>query len=629
MHRPSPRSLALAAALLLPAAAGGAGPVELLVDATDAPRGLLHARMEADVAPGPLTLAYPKWIQGEHAPSGPIEQVVRFEVSAGGKPLPWRRDPADPFLFQVEVPPGVKRIAAELDYASPPEPSGLGYGSGPNMTRHLVVVDWHDVIVYPRGARADALPVLPRLRLPPGWRHDSALPLEPGPGGVLRAPAVPLETLLDSPVLAGDRVRTETIAAAPRLAQVTIASDRPEGLEVPASHLAALGALVKEADLLFGARHHRSFRWLYALGAGFEEDGLEHHESTDLRGPPDLFTDPSAYAAEGWTAVHEYVHAWNGKYRRPAGLVAADPNAPLDAELLWVYEGLTRYLDLVLSARSGLRTPEASRDYLAWRAGGQDRARPGRAWRSIADTARSAAMLYGSPKAWRSVRRNADFYDEMGLVWLEADARIREATGGRRSLDDFCRAFFGGQDGPPEVRPYVREDVEAALAKVAPLDWRAFFEARVYAPTRTAPLEGLALAGWRLVYDARPNPIHAANDAFGSQLDHTLGIGLLLDDKGAVQDVVAGSAAWKGGVGPGMKLVAVNGQRFAPETFAGALEASARAGRDVALVVEERGEVLSLEVPWRGGAVHAHLERDPSRPDLLGAILAPRATPGR
>ncbi len=607
-------------------AAPPARPLELTVDATDAPRGLFRAHLVVPASPGPMALAYPKWIQGEHTPSGPITQLVGLSIKASGAAVPWRRDPIDQFLFRLEVPAGAESVTVEYDYLSPVASFGSGYGETPNATPHLLIVDWHNVVLFPAGPAADDIPVRARLRLPPGWKFDTALASTAAPDGSLIFSPVSLYTLIDSPVLAGDHFRTEVIEAGDRPARLSVAADREAALEIPAERLAAYHRLPLEARALFGATHYTSYHWLIALGDTLDENGLEHHESTDIRVPVGFFSDESIRVADDFVIPHEYVHSWNGKFRRPAGLAKRDTQQPFDDELLWVYEGLTRYLDMILPARSGMNTVAQSRDYLAWRAARQDRARPGRRWRPLADTAVSAPTIWDGPADWTNYRRSGkDYYDESMLVWLEADTVIRERTAGRRSLDDFCRDFFGGADGPPSVKPYTRADVEAALAKVATFDWHGFFTARVYEIAPTIPLGGIEGSGWTLVYDARPNGFEHAWDTMYKQIDHTMSIGLQLSPTGVVQDVVLDSAAWKGGFGPGMTIVSVNGRPYTPGVFEEQLDAAKSSAAMIEFVVRHGEDSKTLRVDYHGGVLYPHLERNPSRPDVLAAILAPRA----
>jgi predicted metalloprotease with PDZ domain len=620
----------LAAALLLwsslTSAAPPVRPLELTVDATDAPRGIFHARLVVPASPGPMALAYPKWIQGEHTPSGPITQLVGLSIKAGGAVVPWRRDPIDQFLFRLEVPVGADSVTVEYDYLSPVGSFGSGYGKTPNATPHLLIVDWHDVVLFPAGPAADDIPVRARLRLPAGWKFDTALAFAIAPDGAVTFSPVSLYTLIDSPVLAGDHFRTEVIEAGDRPARLSVAADRASALEIPAERLAAYRRLPLEARALFGASHYTSYHWLVALGDTLDDNGLEHHESTDIRLPIGFFSDESIRVAEDFTIPHEYIHSWNGKFRRPAGLATRDTQQPFDAELLWVYEGLTRYLDMILPARSGMNTVAQSRDYLAWRAARQDRDRPGRRWRPLVDTAVSAPTIWDGPSDWTNYRRSGkDYYDESMLVWLEADTILREQTAGKRSLDDFCRDFFGGADGPPSVKPYTRADVEAALAQVAAFDWHGFFTARVYDIAPKIPLGGIEGSGWTLVYDARPNGFQRAWDTIYKQVDQTMSIGLQLSPTGVVQDVVLDSAAWNSGFGPGMTIVSVNGRPFTPAAFEEQLNAATSSAGAIEFVVRHGEDARTLRVDYHGGVLYPHLERNPSRPDVLAAILAPRA----
>ncbi|HXO18349.1 MAG TPA: M61 family peptidase, partial [Thermoanaerobaculia bacterium] len=546
-------------------------PLEIAVDATDAPRGVFHSRLVIPAAPGPLTLAYPKWVQGEHAPTGPVMQVAGLTLSARGQALAWHRDPLDPFLLRVEVPAGADALEVTLDYLSPTESFGGGYGETPNATPHLLIVDWHDLLLYPLGTAAADLPVRASLRLPAGWQLDTALATagaEGRDGAVAFAP-VSLYTLIDSPVLAGEYFRTIDLGPAEAPVRLSLAADRRSALALPEARIAALRRVPLEAAALFGARHYRRYGWLLSLSDAVDQNGLEHHESSDDRGSAGMLTDEAPLRRWGTLLPHEYVHSWNGKYRRPAGLATRDPQQALDTELLWVYEGLTRYLgDFLLTARSGIWSPELARDYAAWVAANQDRNRPGRSWRPLADTALSVQLLGNVPVPWTAWRRALDYYDESMLIWLEADTVLRRESGGAKSLDDFCRAFFGGASTGPEVVPYTADDVYAALGRLVPHDWRGFFAQRVYAVAPRAPLGGLEAAGWKLVYTAAPNPYQQARAKSSKLVDESFTLGLWLKEDGTIEDIVVGSPAWAAGLGPGMKLAAVNGRRWTPEVLA-------------------------------------------------------------
>jgi predicted metalloprotease with PDZ domain len=631
--------LVLLAVLALPGLSGSAAasaapaaarPIELAVDATDAPRGIFHSRLVIPAAPGPLTLAYPKWIQGEHAPTGPVMQVAGFTVAAGGRELAWHRDPADMFLVHVEVPAGAAAVEVTLDYLSPTEGFGLGgYGETVNATPHLAIVDWHDLLVYPLGPRDTEVPVRASLRLPAGWQWDTALaPGSPGApkGGLVSFAPVSLYTLIDSPVLAGEIFRTLELAGGEAPVHVSIAADRRSAMAIPEGRIAALKRVPAEALALFGAHHYQSYRWLVAMSDAVDHNGLEHHQSSDDRGDSGLLTDDALLLRWATLLPHEYIHSWNGKYRRPAGLAVRDSQQALDTELLWVYEGLTRYLgDLVLTTRSGLRTVEQSRDFEAWIAATAEHNRPGRKWRPLVDTARSVWMLSGAPTAWNSYRRTLDYYDESSLIWLEADAVIREKSGGARSLDDFCRSFFGGEEStPPAVVPYTVDDVYAALAKVTPYDWKGFFTQRIYAVAPQAPLGGLAAAGWRLVYSEQPNTYQKARAETNKQVDESFSVGLWVRADGTVDDVVLGSPAWEAGLGPGMKLLSVGGRAWTADILPEEIRAAKGTQAPLEITAQQGDVVRTFRVAYHDGERHPHLERDAMHPDLLGPILAPK-----
>jgi predicted metalloprotease with PDZ domain len=643
-------AFAAAEAFAAGARAAAPKPIELLVDATDAPRGFFHSRLVIPAAPGPLALAYPKWIQGEHTPTGPITQLAGLTVTALGRTLPWRRDPLEMFVFRVDVPDGADAVTVDLDYLSPPAAFGSGYGETPNATPHQAIVDWHDLLVYPVGRAAAEIPIRASLRLPAGWQFDTALHLEGArqaagqagagestssqaasqagePRRTLVFAATTLYTLLDSPLLAGDVFRTIEVSDARGAApvRISLAADRRASLEVPAARIAAYRRLPVEAEALFGARHYREYHWLVALGDTLDENGLEHHESSDDRGHAGMFTEPAPLLRWGILLPHEYVHSWNGKYRRPAGLATADPLAPLRTELLWVYEGLTRYLgDVLLTTRSGIRTPEQSRDYLAYVAATMDHDRPGRQWRPLVDTAAAVPAFDASPAAWNAYRRGRDYYDESMLIWLEADTLLRQRSGNARSLDDFCHAFFGGDSTPPAVEPYTADDVYAALGRLVSYDWRGFFASRVDTITPHAPLGGLEAAGWKVVYDDRPNDYQAAVAKVQENADLSLSLGIWVKNDGTVSDVVVGSPAWSAGIGPGMKVIAVDAVKWSPAAAAAALLAATHRTDPIAVTVEHGDELHVLPIDYHGGDRHPHLERDPTHPDLLQAILAPR-----
>lgn len=599
-------------------------PIGLAVDLGEAPRKIFHARLSIPAKAGPLTLLYPKWIPGEHGPTGPIVDVAGLQVSAGGKPLSWRRDPGEMTAFRVEVPKGAAGIEVELDFLS--APSEEGFSSGASTSEKLAVLNWNQVLLYPAGQPADEILFVPSLKLPEGWTAASALEIERQTGREVVFRPVSLATLVDSPVIAGRHRRSEPLAPDSGLDhRLEIVADSAEALEIPDETLQAYHRLVREALALFGAHHYSRYRFLLTLSDQVARFGLEHHESSDNRSFERALLDPQKRLLMAGLLPHEFVHSWNGKYRRPKDLVTGGYDRPFRTELLWVYEGLTSYLGDVLAARSGLFTPEQFRENLAFDAAEMEH-RAGRRWRPLVDTAVAAQLLYGARDQWRSWRRDVDFYAESGLIWLEADVSIREATGGARSLDDFCRAFFGGESGPARVVPYTEEDLLRALGQVAPLDWRRFFEERVHQVAPRAPLGGIERSGWRLAYtDQIPERLQAI-EAVRKITDLTHSLGMILDDSGTIRDVVPGLPAAEAGIAPSMKLLGVNGRRFTKELLREAIRRPRSNPEPIELLVENGDFLKTFVLEDHGGERYPKLERIPDRPDLLSSIIAPRAT---
>jgi predicted metalloprotease with PDZ domain len=341
--------------------------------------------------------------------------------------------------------------------------------------------------------------------------------------------------------------------------------------------------------------------------------------------------DDSIRRAEANLLPHEYVHSWNGKYRRPQGLATVNYQEPMQGDLLWVYEGLTEYLGDVLAARSGLLTEEELRSELAQDAAAMQ-SHDARTWRSLQDTAISASLLYYQSRNWAArLRRQEDFYQESALLWLEADALIRQSSKGRRSLDDFCKLFYGPPSTSPKVVSYDFDDVVKALSAVQPYDWRGFWTERLNRLRPQAPLEGLRAAGWRLEINATPSIMQAAHEADDKDLDLRYSLGFFVDDEQAtIGDVIPGSPADAAGASPGSRVVALNGYRWSKELLHDTLVAPADpdAGRGkLTLLVQKDDTFKTLELQYAGGERYPNLVREPASADLLAQIARPRAPP--
>jgi predicted metalloprotease with PDZ domain len=629
-----------------PAAAAVNGTILLKVDATEAARHLFHIKETIPSAAGAVTLVYPKWIPGEHGPTGPLDGVIKMVLTSGGKTLPWKRDPADMYLIHVDVPTGPGGIEAELDFVTPTETEG--FTSGASATPQLAMISWNQVLLYPAGPKSDDIRFQAELRLPAGWFYGTALETDSGPpaGGpapgspapepagehaqpvTVRFKPVSLTQLVDSPVLSGAHFRTMALSPAndPRPAFLDMAADSEAALLAKPEVLDAFRRLVAEAVALYGARHYDRYHFLLTLSDHTAHFGLEHHQSSDDRVHERTLLDDDLRLLHADLLSHEMTHSWNGKFRRPAGLATPDYRQPMDGSMLWAYEGLTNYLGWLLGARAGLMTPEQSRDHLASIAAMLDN-RGGKAWRPVEDTGTAAQILYGSPDAWQSQRRSVDFYDEGTLIWLEADTIIRQATGGKKSLDDFCKLFLGGTDSSPMLQPYVADDVYSALNRVAEHDWKQFFTERVQQIHPRAPLGGVEASGWRLGWSEEKGPrVRAREDADAYEItDELFSLGFDAHKDGALIDVLTDSPAARAGLAPGMKLVAVDGRRYSRKVLEDALRLGKGSGQPVALLAENGEFFRTFDLDWSAGLRFPKLERDSAKPDLLEEIMRPHA----
>lgn len=595
------------------------------VDATDAPRKVFHAKLTIPATPGDFVLLYPKWIPGEHGPTGPVVDTAGIYFRAGGRTLTWHRDSVDMYAFHVDVPQGVSSIEAVLDYLTPVETPG-GFSAGSSATEKLAVLSWNWLVLYPKGYGSDDIGVKASVKLPADWHWGSALPHASDGEGSVEFALASLTTLVDSPVLMGQYMKKLPLQAGKSPShELDIVADSAAALEMSPQQTKAFDNLVAEAGALYGARHYREYHFLLTLSDHVAHFGLEHHESNDSRLGEGYLTDPPQWTLGASLLPHEYTHSWNGKYRRPAGLATPEYESPMDGNLLWVYEGLTQYFGYVLTGRSGLQTPEQWREQFAEVAMTYSH-RPGRNWRSLEDTATAAQNLYGAGQAFSNYRRSVDYYDEGALIWLEADTIIRQKSGGKKSMDDFAHLFHGGQNTPPQVKTYKFEDVVTTLNQVQPYDWRGFLTDRIVKVAEQAPLGGITNSGWKLVYTDQPNKIAKLREGEGRDFNATASLGLILTKEGVVTDAIEDGIAAKNGIAPGMKVIAVNGRKYSQEFLLAALREAQKSHQPIQLMVENTEYYRTISLNYFDGPRHPHLERDSSKPDMLSDILKPKVT---
>jgi len=604
------------------AASAATGPnVTISVDATSAPRKIFHASLKIPATSGDLTLYYPKWIPGEHAPDGPVTDVAGLFFKANGQTLKWRRDLLDGFTVHVDVPQGVTEVDADLDFLSPATLEG-GFSAGSSATDKLAIISWNQVLLYPKGWKSDDITYTASLKIPDGWKFGTPLPISSQSGNDIHFAPASLTTLVDSPVITGEFLKVVPLAQDP-LTEMDIAADSAAALDAPSDVWNHYKSLVDQAQKLFGAHHYRDYHFLYTLSDHVAHFGLEHHESDDSRVDERALVDDTARKLSAGLLPHEYVHSWNGKYRRPYDLATPDYQQPMQDDLLWVYEGLTNYLGFVLTGRSGLLTQDQDRDDLALTASALDH-EPGRTWRNLQDTADAAPQLYFSPQSWYSWRRGTDFYSEDTLNWLWVDVIIRQQSKGAKSIDDFCHAFHGAPSTGPALKTYTFDDIVNALNQVVPYDWRGFWTERLTTHAAHAPLGGIAGSGWKLTYDENPSEMLSAQAGMFHIVPSGFAIGLNLRDDGGIEDTIEGDVAAKAGVSPGMKVIAVNGRRFSPEIFREAIKGAKNSSATVDLLVENDDYFKTYKLDYHDGEKYPHLVRDQSKPDVLNEILKAR-----
>jgi len=611
----------VASGLATMSAFGEDARLRLDVDARDATRKVLHARMTIPAQAGTLTLYYPKWIPGSHGPYGPVPDLTGLQFKAGKETLKWRRDAEDMYAFHVEIPESATTIEAIYDFLlAAGDESTL---SDSSVTAQLLVFNWNLVLLYPKGASLRETKVVATLRLPQGWKYGTAMPVTITTADGLEFAPVSLETLVDSPVLAGAHFKSINLLPGRAASQtVELAADSDAALDIPKETTAQLSRLMVEAGELFGSYHYHDYHFLMALSDHIFHFAIEHHESSDDRFPERGWVDDDQRTLNAYLLPHELVHSWNGKYRRPAGLATPDFQQPAKTELLWMYEGLTQYLGNMLTVRSGLWTNETYRQDLALAAARLD-LRAGRTWRPLADTAVGAPLNWFSRSGGRAWRRSADYYHEGHLIWLEADVLLRQRTHGKKSLDDFCRGFFGGKSGPPEVVTYTFDDVVAALNRVETYDWRGFFESRVNAIAPRAPLGGIEGGGWKLVFTDKMPDTLKTSEAVNEFTDLIYSIGLTIGKDGAVDDVLPGLPADKAGISSGMKFIAVNGRRYSSELLRAAIKEAKSSPGAIELILENSEFFKTIKLDYHEGEKYPHLERDATKPDVLSQILKP------
>jgi predicted metalloprotease with PDZ domain len=623
-HTLLPLALLLATTSLLEAQKT---PIQITADLSEAPRKLYHAEVDIPVKPGPVSLTTPKWIPGNHRPTGPVDQITGVVFTANGKVLPWRRDDEDLYQFHVTVPAGVTTLHAHLDCIVTAR-----------LSQKLAVLEWEKLLLYPANTPVKEIPIQPSVKVPEGWGIGTALTPTDGydpqhpKGGLTHYAATTVEQLEDSPVITGEFFHE--FALAPEVTPkhyIDVVADSSEDSQLRPALLSELNNLVRETGAAYASRHYNIYHFLLTLSDVAGGEGLEHGQSSDNGVGEKGYSDPAHQLAEADLLSHEFTHSWNGKYRRPFNLYQDDFAKMQEGGLLWVYEGMTQYLGNVLAARSGLKSQEQYRDMLALSAANLDN-KPGREWRSTEDTAIAASILRGGNPAWANWKRGQDYYQEGELFWLDADTLIRKLTDNKKSLTDFLHIFLGkGGNTGPLIVTYNRDELIADLNQVAKYDWGTFMHDHIDAINPHADLAGIEQGGYKLVYTDKPTKsartIASTGGRRGGGIDAWYSIGIRINNEGDIADVRWNGPADKAQLFPGQKIIAINGNVFSGEALHTAIKEAKNKTEPIHLILQGDTFVTTADINYHDGERFPSLVRVDGTPDYLDDITKPLTTP--
>lgn len=596
------------------------GTLKITVDATDVVHRIFRVHEVIPVQSGPLTLLYPQWIPGNHSPTGPIDKLAGLVVTANGKTLPWQRDPFNVYAFHVDVPQGATQVEARFQFLSAQD----RHEGRVVMTPEMLNLQWNTVTLYPAGYYARQIPTEASVKLPVGWQAGTALDVASTDGDTIHFKPIDYEDLVDSPIYAGKyfkRLDLDPGASAP--VHMDIVADAPKYLEVKPEQLQLFRNLVQQMYRMYGTHHYNHYDFLVSLSDKMSGNGLEHQRSSEDGTSADFFTAWKRNALSRDLFSHEFNHSWDGKYRRPADLYTPNYNVPMGDTLLWVYEGQTQFWGYVMAQRSGLWNADQSRDMWAYVAATYDKGRPGLAsWRNVQDTTNDPVIAQRAPLPYRNYQGSEDYYSAGQLIWLDVDGKLRELSHGKRSINDFAKAFFGVNPGKWDVDTYTFQDVVKTLDAIEPFDWAGYLRTRLdgHGPL----IGGLESHGWKLIYTDQPSDAVKAVEARRHFADLTYSLGLSIGKDGDIGDVLWDSPAFKAGISPGMTVIAVNGHDYDADELKDAVTAAAKDNSQVIeLLVKNFDEYKTVRIDYHGGLKYPHLVRDTSKPDTLATLFKP------
>lgn len=594
------------------------GTMTLRVDATDLDRAIFRVEQSIPVAqPGRMTLLMPQWIPGNHAPRGQIEKLSGLVFRANGKVIPWTRDTVNVYAFHIDVPAGTKTVQASFQFLS----ATAADQGRIVVTQEMMNLQWEAVSLYPAGYFTRQIPVTASVTWPKGWQAATALRPAATSGDTVTYGTVSYDVLQDSPVFAGKYFRKDDLGEGVTLNTV---ADDPKELVVSEPILQLHRNLVTQTLKLFGAKHFDHYDFLHAITDRMGGIGLEHHRSSENQNDPGYFTDWAGSLLDHNLLPHEFTHSWNGKFRRPADLWTPDFRTPMRDSLLWVYEGQTQFWGHVLEVRSGLTSKQDKLDTLANIAAALDTL-PGRVWRPLADTTNDPIISARRPKGWASWQRSEDYYNEGMLIWIEADAIIRQGTNGAKGMDDFARAFFGIRDGDWGQVTYNFDDIVKTLNGVMPYDWAKFLADRLTATGTGAPLAGFERSGYKLVFTDTPTSVTKLAMKTNKILSLQYSLGLAVGKGAKISAVVWDSPAFKAGLTVGQEIIAANGVAYTDDAIKAAITAAKGGTAPIRLTVKAETRVRDVNVQWNGGLRYPKFEKAAGAPDgPLDKLLTPR-----
>jgi len=621
-NQPLPESAPATAPIDAPRDVPYVGPLKLSVDATDLDRKIWNVTTTMPVAKaGDFVFLYPQWVPGGHSPRNDLDKLAGLIVTANGKRIPWTRDVVQVNAFHVDVPAGVTELQISYQFLTAVE-AKVGRTE---VTPEMLNLQWLQVTMYPAGYYTRQIPIEASVKLPEGWKLATALETASTSGQVTTFKPTTVETLVDSPIFAGKYFKSiELDPNGPAPVRLNLVADSPELLEAKPEQIQIHKDLVQQAYKLYGSHHYDHYDFLVALSDKIGGIGLEHHRSSENRVVPKYFTEWDKSFVGRDLLSHEYTHSWNGKFRRAADLWTPNLNVPMRDSMMWVYEGQTQYWGNVLAARSGLLTKQQALDSLASTAAAYDNRR-GRDWRPVQDTTNDPIIANRKPLSWLSYQRSEDYYSEGLLVWLDADTLIREKTGGKKSLDDFAKAFFGVDNGSYVPRTYTFDDVVSTLNGVVANDWATFLKTRIQDVQEKAPLDGFARGGYKVVYADTPTEFMKSAESKSKTTALSYSLGLTVGSDGVLTDVQWGGPAFKAGLTQGLSVVAVNGEAFDSDKLKSAVTAASKPdGQLVELLIKDGSRYRMVKIDYRGGLRYPRLEKIPGVPSRLDDILTPR-----